>query len=450
MLIFGTLLIPAMLIRTIDLRSYALYSTALAALPLLSIIPQSLRTGAASQLSLAFARAPEAQVKLSFLRFTLLMTIMNSALAIAAIEAYLSLQWTDQENHATLRFGLYCLTGNVAGLMVATAVTGPASAYRNFLPDNAAKVWPSVFVVAGIATLWLVSPRFPLLWIFLIYLASTWSIALALILRHAGKLFARPDDGWARHLPTERMLAAGVRGIAWWNLTAYLATTAAVLIVAIGHAKHIVAFSIATSLLGVVSAGLIAVASPLSGHAAALFERDHARVRPFFLWVNSGFQLYIFVTTAAVALIPQSLLALWLTPDIAGEVRWFCLLLLPSYVLRLLTMAFTLFVMSAGRQHYLWLSPMVEAFLSVTGSIALGTWLGVTGIPLALALSALVRLLMTVFYDGPRHNGTLGFSKHDLLWSAVRLFGCTEGRLPLRDGVSMKAIEPGQETGLDH
>jgi O-antigen/teichoic acid export membrane protein len=418
-LIFSTLLIPAILMRTINQREYAVYSTVLAALPLILTIPQAMRTVAASQLSLAFSQSDQIRAKSSYIIFNLGLILANTIASLVAIEIYLALQKTYKAEVSELRFGLYCITGYVSGFAAATIVTGIAAAYRNFVPDNISKFWPGTFQLIGVTLIWIAAIKFPLSCIFVIYLLSSWSVAVLLLVQYRRPVLA--DVRWERDKLTERGLITGLRGVTWWNLMAYLATTAAVMVVAIGHPAHIVPFSIATSLLGVTSAGLIAVANPLSGHAAALFGQDRDRLRPFFLRINTLFQLYIMIVAAGVCLMPERFFALWLTPSVAGEVRTFALYLLPSYVLRLLTMAYTLFVMASGRQHQLWLTPLIEAIMSVSGAILLGTWLGVVGVPVALALSALTRLMLTIFYDERFHNAALGLRRIDLLLSAFRL-----------------------------
>jgi hypothetical protein len=267
------------------------------------------------------------------------------------------------------------------------------------------------------------APANPLAWICLVYLTSSWTAVLVLCLRLSRSVQAQaePRDTW-RDAGVEALFWSGLRGTTWWNVTAYLATSCAILIVSLQHPASIVPFSVASSFLGITSAGLIAVASPISGYAVGLAGDGVKERRRFFLIVNTLFQFYIAMTVAVVLLMPQQVFVLWLKPQLAGEVRHFCNLLLPAYALRLLTMAFTVFVMSAGRQETIWLSPLVEAVMSVVGCLVLGATIGVTGIPIALTISAGVRLLLTVLHDERRNVAALGLHPGDMLLSGWRLW----------------------------
>ncbi len=420
-LIFSTVLIPAILVRGISRGNYDLLSIVLAALPPLLIIPQSLRSAAASQLALAFGKGDERAAIRTYFHFTLRVAILLAIAALVGIELYLLTLSQKVESISLLRLGLYCMAGHALGILAVGAFTGPASAHRDFLPDNIAKLWPGLFHLAGIATVWLTTPDHPLVWIFAVHLASSWSVALLLAVRLAKPLHltlttAVPHDGEA-----ERAFWSGLRGSAWWNLTAYLATTAAVLVVAVTHPSAIVPFSIAISVLGIMSAALIAVASPISGHAADLLRRPTNESRRFFLRVNTLFQLYVLGSMILLSLLPQQLLSLWLGPGLADEVRHYMMLLLPSYALRLLSMAFTVFVMSAGRQHTLWLSPMVEAVLAAGGCLLLSQVMGVIGVPVALAVSSMARLLLTATYDERLNAADLRLCRGDILLSGFRI-----------------------------
>lgn len=418
MLIFSTVLIPAILARSLTRGEFDAYSFVLAALPLMVMVPQSLRTVAATQLALAIARYGETAAQRGYRRFITRATLLQFLVAVIAIEAYVA------ANHGTtapvtVREGLYGLLAYALGLVAVGLVVAPAAAHRDFRPDNVAKLWPGLFQLIGIALIWAAGARDPLPWIFVVYAASSWSVVpiLAALDRQPRRTAAEAEHASAM----AGELFHGLRGVLWWNLTAYLATTSTVMIVAIGFPRSVVPFSVASSLVGIVSAALIAVSGPVAAHATAMLDRAPAERRRFFLVVNTLFQGYIAVAALVILLAPVSLYALWLTPALAANVKWFSILLLPAAATRLLTAAFTLFVMSAGRQHTLWLSPLIEAVMTVAGSLLLGTWLGIDGIALALFASAAVRLALTVALDERRNRAALSLDRGDVLLSAWRL-----------------------------
>lgn len=416
-LIVSTVVTPGLLARLLQAHEFAIYSTLMATLPLLSLLPQTVRSGAASQLALAYARDPVPRVNATYCWLILAIALALMGLSLASFELYIRFDQTYATSLTYLRLGFICLLLHVLGMLAAIVVTGPASAHQDFLPENVAKFWPGLFMVAGLIAVYWIRPREPLPWIFGVLSLSTWTIAAWLLFRLRAEVF----DLTSRRIDWFLLsrLWRGVSGLVWWNLTAWLATTAAVLIVAVFHPRSIVPFSIAVSATGITAAGLIAIAAPISARVAA--RAADGSVRTFFLRVNSLFQAYVFLTAAVLCMTPRWMFELWVGPDLAGDVKLFCLMLLPSYALRLLTMAFTVFVMGVGRQHTLWFSPMVEAAVAIIGSLIFGSFMGVVGIPAALALSAAVRLVLTLLHDVRLNAEALSLRRSDVLLSAFRL-----------------------------
>ena len=421
LLIFSTILVPALLVRTISRSDYNLLMSALAVLMLLGVISSSTRGVAPSQLVLAYARTNKWLATRAYIQFILIVILGTSALSLVGSEIFIWMQ-TSRSEIPLFRFGLYCIVIHALGLIAMGVFAGPAAAQRDFLPDNFAKLWPGFFHLLGIGMVWVIAPSEPLVWIFAVYLTSSWAgtAILALWLRRA--LLGDPceDDAKTRR-DLKSTFWSGLCGMAWWNLMSYLAVNAATLLVLFLHPADIVPFGIAVSLLGVTSAGLIAVASPITGYAAGLHDRPIEERRRFFLVVNSLFQLYVAATSMFILLLPQEVFILWLTEALSLQVREFCLLLLPAYALRQMTISFSIFVMSVGRQQQVWLTPLIEAILAIGGGVALGVVIGVKGIAVALTISSLVRLLMTALYDERRQAAAIGIGRGDVLWSLFTL-----------------------------
>ena len=114
MLIFSTVLIPAILARALTRGEFDAYSFVFAALPLMVMVPQSLRTVAATQLALASSRFGEAGALTGYRRFVGSATLVQLVIATVAIEAYVTVSHTAE---TTTRFGLYALLGYAIGLV---------------------------------------------------------------------------------------------------------------------------------------------------------------------------------------------------------------------------------------------------------------------------------------------------------------------------------------------
>lgn len=421
-MILTALLVPAIVARAFTRPELDLFLSVLALLPAMLILPQSHRTVSATQLNHFIAGKDRDAAHLAFVHLTIGVGFAHLLLISGGIELYVALYSSTEYEIDSLRFGLYCLLGYSTAAFLISVLVAPAAAHRDFRPDNIAKLWPGLFQLCAIFIIWKASVPQPLTWAFISYPASAISIGLILFFSIARPMGQNRIANETR-INFKGFFLKGLSAVVWWNLTAFLATTAAVMIVAINHRDALAPYSIATSFLGIASAGLIAVSGPIMIHAATLRQKDKFAQRRFFLIVNSAFQAYILIAAFAIALMPVWLFEIWLTAELAPEVKAYSLLLLPATALRLLTMAFTVFVMSAGRQHTLWFGPLVEAITSVIGAILLGRFLGPVGIPMALTLSATVRLFITLVHDAPKNRLALGFGATDLLasgWYLVR------------------------------
>jgi O-antigen/teichoic acid export membrane protein len=416
----ASLLLPALLVRTITTAEYAVYATAYAFFPLLTIVPQAIRSGCASQLQVTARTHGIVETTAAFGWFISLIGTITIIIAAISIMLAVSLGTGSAVESPFFIVGLASMVGAATAILAAIAVFGPASAAQDFLPDNMFKVAPTALNLISVAMILWLRPDQPLLWLFLLYAGSHALPALFLLVLYDVGLFGavvRHTRAAAAALP---LLWRGFRMLIWWNLTAYLASTAAVTIVGLHHPESVAPFSIAVSLIGVISGALIAMTGPILARIASTANDEPAIRRRLFLRVNAGFQFYIIITAVTLSLIPDVGYKLWLGEDMALPVHHFCLLLLPAYVLRLLTMAFTLFVMGHGRQDQMVWSPTVEAVTATLLAFLFSLIFGVNGIAFALLVSAFIRLVMTFTHDIPDHGDALAIRRSDLFASLWR------------------------------
>jgi O-antigen/teichoic acid export membrane protein len=414
-----TLAVPAVLARAVTQADYTTYATALAFLPLALLASQSLRNSAGSALIVAMRHSDGGEVAHAYRRIVLLIVAMVLLGGTVAIEFLRHFSSAGAElNDGLLRFGAYCVLVNVSGIALGLLVTGPATAQQDFIPENLLKIVPPMLQLALFFLIWIRNPPHELWWIFVAVAASPWPLTAWLLARYRGanhqwfesNRFAREEAGGAF-----RFLGSSSLSVGWWNLTAYFATSATVAIVALTLPGAVVAFGMAFSLMGVLSGGLIAISTPIASRAAAIaFDDTHARVAAFRRF-NSLFIAYILIMAVAVLIVPSQIYELWVGPQYADQVRSMLISLIPATVLRLQTMCFTVFVMSVGRQSTLWLSPLVEAIVATVGSLLLVKMFGIEGIALALALSAAIRLAMTLAYDIRRNRDLFPIHWKDMM-----------------------------------
>lgn len=414
-----TLLTPAVLARAVTENDYTIYATALAFLPFALLLSQSLRSSAGSALIVAMRQAEGGEVSRAYCRIVILIAALVLCGGAIAIEFFRHFTSAGAAlNDGLLRFGAYCVLINVSGIALALLVTGPATAQQDFIPENILKFAPAALQLGLFILIWLQSPPHQLWWIFFAVAVSPWPLTAWLLVRYGGGTRGWFQSNVGRNVEARNaflFLIKSSLSVGWWNLMAYFATSVTVAIVALTLPDVVVAFGMAFSLIGVLSGGLIAISSPIASRASAIaFDDTGTRIAAFRRF-NSLFIAYILVMAAAVMVVPSQVYELWVGPQYAAQVRSMLILLLPATVLRLQTMCFTVFVMSIGRQSTLWLSPLVEAIVATAGSLLLIPALGVEGIALALAISAIVRLAMTLAYDIKRNRDLFPIHWKDMM-----------------------------------
>lgn len=85
-------------------------------------------------------------------------------------------------------------------------------------------------------------------------------------------------------------------------------------------------------------------------------------------------------------------------------------------------MCFTVFIMSSGRQSTIWLSPAVESVVATVGGLILIGVMGVEGIAVALFVSSVVRILLTLMYDINLNSDVLPLSAGDIVLPKPKAF----------------------------
>lgn len=418
---------PAILSRTLTRADYTIYAGAIALMPLIMILPQSLRNAAGTAIVGAGRTIPGSQVIAAYRLIVGLTFALLMAAAIVAICAIPYLTADHSPVHrGLLQLALIAVLANAMGIGCALLTTGPFTALQDFIPENLLKTVPPAIQLVLTAIVYFNRSDAALSWVLVALAVSPWPLGLWLNAKYWRLLSAR-FEAEALAPPTEtsmregqrqalRSLTASTLPILWWNLTAYLATTATTTIVALFSSKDIVSFGMAFSLIGLMSGGLVAISSPVASRISVIqleaIEERMAAFRKFSLIFVS----YIWIMTLAMIATPSAAYRLWVGSAYAEEVRTIMLLLIPATFMRLHTMCFTLFVMAVGRQSTLWLSPLIEAAIASIGSLLLIGPFGIMGVATALALASAIRLVLTFTHDLAANRDLLPITFKDIMF----------------------------------
>ncbi len=420
MMIVPTFLIPFLLNRTITIAEYAIYATILSYLPLVNILAQSVRLASASRIRVLNEQYRSEEVRTSFFATIIGIAFIQIILVSGAIELFLYWQH-DAGDNAIMRYGLYCLNINVIGTICIALVASSGSAQSDFLPENISKPLPNLLLAVGLALLYAGIGNQNLDRVFIIFAITPWIVFIILAFLYWPELkMIMGKISWVKTSIMAYFLRTYL-GHSWWNLMAYLATMVSVTLVAIFHSQYVVTFSIATMLVALSAAIPIAIMGPLAVKVNMVNQQTMAEKKSFFRTVNSYFQIYILAISIAILLIPEQFFILWVGPILGPEVQIFIYYLLPAYALRLLNMAFNIYMISYGKQEKLIFSPALEAFIATVGGLVLGNFYGVEGVALALLLAAITRTILTIFFDRKILVEHIDISKGDFLITRPKL-----------------------------
>lgn len=420
-LVFITsLAIPGILARTINVHDYSYYNIVLSFLPFVLIPSFALRSISGSAL-IFLQRNTDGFSQMRAWLGAVLTSIAIPFVAIIVLLIFVQTRFFFADSRLVYWscFGAVCLFVYIIGITIALFISGPASASHNFIPENLLKFGPGLTQLLTLTFLYSSELRSSLEWIFVIFGFSSWPIAIALIFIYWRKVkayfSAMTKDINSTKISPYKFLFISTISMMWWHLSTWLATSASITTAAAVDPKRAVAFSMAYSLIGIISGGLIAISSPVASKIASLSRSDPSIILPLFVKMNRYFYVYIFTMAFIAFLTPTIFYEYWVGSIYADDVQTFIRLLIPSTILRLLITGYTLFIMGLSAQSRLWLSPFVEATCAISASVLFAYNFGIEGICYGLIISALVRLSTTLMYDRIATQDILPLRVHHFL-----------------------------------
>jgi O-antigen/teichoic acid export membrane protein len=161
-------------------------------------------------------------------------------------------------------------------------------------------------------------------------------------------------------------------------------------------------YAIALSFLVFLSGSISAITGPcLPLFATHLAKADGSTFLQHFLVWQKRLLVLVILLSVLLWCTPNSFWQLLLQDSASIFTQVFPILLLATCV-RLMTLLYSLAILSANLQHRIVFSPLAEGLVNISCSVLLGLYMGVTGIALGTLLGALVCLLLHAFYNIPR------------------------------------------------
>jgi O-antigen/teichoic acid export membrane protein len=204
------------------------------------------------------------------------------------------------------------------------------------------------------------------------------------------------------YAPTIKSYVHSMFGLGVWQLGMLMVSGFDLWIVARVNFAAVPGYAIALSFLVFLSGVISALISPcLPTFAMQLAQaQNEAFLKQFVRW-QTRLILLVVVLCAILWCAPSMVWQFLLKDSASIFMQVFPVLLLATCV-RLLTLLYSVAIVSANLQHRIILSPLAEGIVNLGCSIVLGYYLGVVGVALGTLVGALVCLALHALYNIPR------------------------------------------------
>jgi O-antigen/teichoic acid export membrane protein len=408
LMVLYAFLSPMVLSRAIDPKAYSAYTIGLQVVPFLLLLATPIQAFIGPKLARYRATSTDSSAEVSVLvnlaaLYFLVIAAIASGLAVAlSFLLPMVLGW-DQgfasvASRAILYFGL------AAALTIPSLVlTCYAAGNHNFLWENLLKcIGPYLGLILVVAT-WKVIPgyqeKLPAALVIVLSALSTLlgSLFVCLLgLRQSLELKIRLRPVGPLHI---RELLKESRGTYWWQACALLSVGTGPFLISRIDLGSVAAYAIAASVMSVIAGVSTAFSGPFTIKMANTALTTCAQRLDIFRRFQSRFVMFIIIATILILSLPQSVFNLWLGKSLGLAVGQLLIPLALANLARQITSPFTAAVLGLGKQAEIWISPGVEALLSILIGALLGQFYGSQGVAYGLLVAALVRLAITLFYD---------------------------------------------------
>lgn len=399
---------PLVLARALDPQSYAAYVLGLQLVPFLMLLATPIQASIAPK----FARSRAAETSLSPDVSSLTAIAARSFFVIALIAIFTAVALSFILPVILAWDVAFASIGSQAirYLGIAAALSMPALAFTSYAAGNNNFLWENVLKCLG--------PYLGLLLVFSAWqllpnqqarISAEWVIGLSALATVLGSLFMiflglrQPFAVKVRWFHTHpfgiRELIKESRGTYWWQVCALLSVGTGPFLVSRVEINSVAAYAIAVSTMTIITGVSTAFSGPFTVQIArSSLKPDVQRVDDFRRF-HDRFMIFVCVATIVVLAMPQPVFNLWLGESLGQAVGQLLIPLAIANLIRQVTSPYTAAVLGLGKQSKIWLSPAVEAVLSILLGILLGYAYGSQGVAYGLLIAALVRLVVTLFYD---------------------------------------------------
>lgn len=229
----------------------------------------------------------------------------------------------------------------------------------------------------------------------LIYIANAYIVAITSGLVFLSAVFFRQKAIPRPQLPQldKPLLFSffqGMRGISVWQLSAFLVAGVDIWIIARIAFDAVPGYSLALALVTFVVGVGVAFLSPcLPRFTQELSKPGHGQFQGVFIHYQKRLLQIMAILIALIALVPNVIWEQLFQEATPVFLEVFPILLIAAFI-RMLTVLYSIAIVSANMQHQVVFPPLAEGISNLLFSIVLGVWLGPIGVAMGTLIGAVI------------------------------------------------------------
>jgi O-antigen/teichoic acid export membrane protein len=193
-------------------------------------------------------------------------------------------------------------------------------------------------------------------------------------------------------------------------------------LVVVGHFQFSVVtpYSVAASMIMLISGLLYAIVNVLMPHAATLHAADRPRELGQLVIKSTQLSVLLLVLSGIpILLYAGPIMRVWIGQRYVAAGTPLLQILIVANIIRLIGAPYSVILIAAGQQSYIKISPLAEGISNFAVSIALAFFLGGMGVALGTLFGSFIGIGSHLFYSMGRTKPAVNFSRSKFLISGI-------------------------------
>jgi O-antigen/teichoic acid export membrane protein len=193
-------------------------------------------------------------------------------------------------------------------------------------------------------------------------------------------------------------------------------------LVLVGHFQFsaVTPYSVAASMITLLSGLLYALVNVIMPHAATLHAGEKAREMGNLVVASTRLSVFLLVLAGVPIIVYAGpIMRLWIGSQFVAVGAPLLTVLMLANFIRLIGAPYSVVLIAAGQQSYIKISPLAEGISNFVASVVFGIFFGGMGVAFGTMFGAMVSVASHLWYSMARTKPAIDFSRKDLVLSGV-------------------------------